>query len=204
MISSPHNKHHNKIFNIGFHKTGTSSLTYFMQKNHFRVLHNTAYCMERLGLGQQNDAGEDDGKPVELESILDIEKLNKLIQEYDFFSDNPWPLLFRLLDKEYPESMFILTRRKIENWTSSLLKHTGTQNTRMRRFIYGFGNPINHIKRYQEVYEKHNQNVVDYFSNKSNLLVIDIEDDDEAIARNVQLFLGLKSEVKHFPTINKR
>lgn len=195
--------HRKKIFNIGFHKTGTTSLTHFMGDNGYKILHNTAYTMQRLDLGGQSDIEEESAGPVNLENILDKMLLQKLVQEFDFFSDNPWPLLYRLLDQNFPNSKFILTRRNADSWINSLVKHSGSQHTRMRQLIYGYGNPENHVTHYREVYVRHNKDVVGYFGNRKDLLIIDIENDDKDIAESLVEFLGLGDSPILFPTSNK-
>jgi len=192
-----------KIFNIGFHKTGTTSLTHFMKDNGYKSLHSAAYSMRRLDLGSQTDINEDPAEPVNLVNILDRGLLQELVQEYDFFSDNPWPLLYRLLDQSFPNSKFILTRRHTNSWINSLIKYSGTQNTRMRQIIYGYGNPEKHVTRYRKTYIRHNKDVVAYFGNRKDLLVIDIEDDDSVIANSLAIFLGLGENMTPFPTSNK-
>lgn len=193
-----------KIFNIGFHKTGTTSLSQFMRENHYRVLHNTGYSMERLNLGSQNEYGEDDGEAVDIAPLVDPVLLDRLVQEFDFFSDNPWPLLYRYLDETYPGSSFILTRRDADAWINSLLNYVGSEKTLMRKLIYGYGNPKDHVTRYRKVYIKHNNDVIEYFRGKDNLLVIDIESDNHFIAVSLQKFLRLKTCDMGFPTVNKR
>ena len=196
-------KNKEKIFNIGFHKTGTTSLTHFMKDNGYKSLHRASYSMQRLNLGSQTDINEDTSEPVNLANILDKTLLRDLVEEYDFFSDNPWPLLYRLLDHSFPHSKFILTRRDTNSWISSLIKYAGTQNTRMRQIIYGYGNPEKYVTRYRKTYIRHNKDVVAYFGNRKDLLVIDIEDDDSVIADSLAEFLGLGKNREPFPTSNK-
>ena len=193
-----------KVFNIGFHKTGTTSLSSFMHDLGFRVLHDVAFSMQALGLGQQQDDEEGDGKPADFESLVDAGRLEALIGRFDFFSDNPWPLLYRRLDQTCPGSLFILTRRKVDSWINSLLRHCGTQNTRMRRLVYGYGNPHGHVGQYRKIYLRHNREVLEYFRGKDNLLVIDLEDDNDVIARRVVEFLGIDAPGISFPVANKR
>lgn len=192
-----------KIFNIGFHKTGTTSLTHFMREHGYNPLHNTAYSMRRLNMGSQTDIFKGDAGSVNLASILDKTLLQELVQEYDFFSDNPWPLLYRQLDQGFPNSKFILTRRNIDSWIKSIVRHSGSQHTRMRQLIYGYGNPANHVTHYREVYSVHNRDVVRYFGNRKDLLIVDIEDDDSRIAESLAEFLGLGNNRIPFPTSNK-
>lgn len=193
-----------KTFNIGFHKTGTTSLDRFMHEHGYRTLHNTAYSMQRLNLGSQQDAGEDDGKAADLISLIDPALLDALVSEFDFFSDNPWPLLYRQLDARYPGSSFILTRRNIDAWMRSLLDYTGTERTRMRKLIYGYGNPHQNITRYRQVYLRHYRDVAEYFADRNNLLVLDIEDDNTSIAARLRDFLGLRDSNIAFPVTNRK
>lgn len=192
-----------KIFNIGFHKTGTTSLTWFMKENGYKSLHSAAYSMQRLGLGSQTDIIEDITAPANMEDMVDKTLLQNLVQEFDFFSDNPWPLLYKLLDQRFTNSKFILTRRNTTSWINSLVRYSGSQHTRMRQLIYGYGNPENHVTHYRKVYIRHNKEVVSYFGNRNNLLVIDIEDDDNTIAASLADFLGLENKLTPFPTSNK-
>jgi Sulfotransferase domain len=191
-----------KIFNIGFHKTGTTSLTWFMHEYGFRTLHNTAYSMDRLNLGSQQQVGADDGIPADLATLVDPGLLSGLVREFDFFSDNPWPLLYRQLDNHFPGSRFIFTRRDDTSWLNSILKYTGSQRTRMRQLIYGYGNPAGHGDAYREIYRRHNTNVLEYFRNRKDLLVIDIESDNRKIAGDLERFLDLESRGVLFPAAN--
>lgn len=192
-----------KIFNIGFHKTGTTSLTQFMREHGFKVMHSVSNSMQSLGLGLQSDGEEGDGTPVDLNSLIDEGLLSNLIQQFDYFSDNPWPLLYRRLDQAYPDSLFILTRRKVDSWMNSLLKYTSDENTRMRQMIYGYGNPHRHVSRYRKVYLAHNRAVEDYFNGRNNFISIDLEEDDAIIAERLAAFLGVESKDPVFPSLNK-
>ena len=92
-----------KVFGIGFHKTGTSSL---------------AKALERLGYtvcGARRDL-------VEPAVSNDLDKLFKVIDQYDACQDNPWPILFRELDEHYPGSKFILIERDPDKWLRSAIR----------------------------------------------------------------------------------
>ena len=198
------NQIQHKIFNIGFHKTGTTSLTQFMQILGYKSLHSVAMSMELLQLGRQDECGIDTGMPCDFKQLIDDDTLNNTVKSYDFFSDNPWPLLYRHLDKSYPNSKFILTLRNNDKWINSLVKHSGDGNARMRQLIYGYGNPSNHIVQYRKTYIRHNKKVQEYFKDKNNLLVIDIAEDDKVLANKILAFLELEHRDLVFPTMNKR
>jgi len=198
------NQIQNKVFNIGFHKTGTTSLSQFMHDLNYKSLHSVAMSMNLLQLGLQGGSGEDTGKPGNFETLIDKNILNNVVQKFDFFSDNPWPLIYKLLDKTYPNSKFILTLRNNDSWINSLVKHSGTKKTRMRQLIYGYGSPENHITEYRKTYIRHNKKVQQYFQNKGNLLIIDIAEDNKVLADKILGFLGLEIQNFVFPTRNKR
>jgi hypothetical protein len=81
-----------KVFGIGFHKTGTTSLA--------RALTYLGYRFTGPnGLAKPNIA-----KDV-------YQMAYSLATEFDPFQDNPWPLLYRELDERFPCSKFVLTIR---------------------------------------------------------------------------------------------
>jgi hypothetical protein len=151
------NKNQGKIFCIGFHKTGTKSLT---------------SSLRQLGLKVKGRFGVNDYN-IQHNALI---KAEKLISKFDAFQDNPWPLLYKDLDKLAPNSKFILTVRNSESWLNSVVRYFGASETEMRKWIYGFGSPINNEEAYLSTYEAHNNSVMQYFSNReSDLLVMDLE-----------------------------
>lgn len=65
---------------------------------------------------------------------------NGLVERHDAFRDNPWPMLYREMDRAYPRSRFILTTRA-GSWIASMVGHFGGRTTPMREWIYGIGAP---------------------------------------------------------------
>ena len=144
-----------KIFGIGFHKTGTTTLDKALTLLGYNVT------------GKKLDLVEDI-KQNNYNSII------KLVNEFDAFQDNPWPLLYRFLDKQFPNSKFILTIRDDEKWLKSIVNFFGEKDTEMRKWIYGVGHPKGNEEIYLNKYKKHNNDVKDYFKNrKEDLLIID-------------------------------
>ena len=143
----------NKIFGIGFHKTGTKTLK---------------YSLEALGLnvcGPRQDL---------LEAIIrkKYRAVFKVVKDYDAFQDNPWPLLFKILDKKFPGSKFILTARNEDKWIKSIVNHFGDESTDMREWIYGIGYPLGNEEIYLNVFKRHIADVKEYFKNRPNDLLI--------------------------------
>jgi hypothetical protein len=145
-----------KVFCIGFHKTGTTSLERALEYLGYRVT------------GRKR-----------VRSVRTMEELFaaccELIPRYNAFQDNPWPLFYRELDQRYPGSKFILTRRPAHAWLQSQLKHFGSRSSRMRELIYGAGYPLGNEAVYLERYNRHNAEVLAYFRDRpGDLLDIDL------------------------------
>ena len=145
-----------KVFGIGFHKTATSSLAAALDVLGYRV----------TGPNGTRDAAFVDALP---ESAL------ALVDRYDAFQDNPWPLVYREVDRAYPGSRFVLTVRPEEAWIRSAVRHFGERETPMRRHIYGAGGPLGHEAHYLDVYRRHNADVRAYFAERpGDLLELDV------------------------------
>ena len=171
-----------KIFCIGFHKTGTTSLTVALRELGYSVT------------GRQR-----------LKSITRYEDLwpaaVKLTKKYQAFQDNPWPLFYRELDLLWPGSRFILTLRRSESWMRSQVQHFGLTDSRMRRWIYGVGHPQGNEAIYLRRYEEHNHEVLEYFKDRpQDLLVMTLEDGDGW--EKLCPFLGAMPIPKPFPRAN--
>ena len=168
-----------KIFCIGFHKTGTTSLGAALRQLGYRVKGATGVRDPEIGL----NAGK---------------LISTVVPEYDAFQDNPWPILFRELDRQYPGSRFILTMREPARWIRSQLGHFGSEETPMRRWIYGVGSPAGNEDVYLARYEAHNREVLSYFADRpADLLVMDLEKGDGW--RELCGFLGHQVPTVPFP-----
>lgn len=92
----------NKIFGIGLDRTGTSSLTAALEILGIKTMHKAPY----------------------MRGVLDTErklksKILSTLSEYQAFTDNPFPGIFKELDVEYPDSKFIVTYRDFDSWLKS-------------------------------------------------------------------------------------
>jgi hypothetical protein len=155
-----------KVFGIGFHKTGTSSLGVALRWLGYRVC-NGADPLRRA-LGGRSMMG--------LLLRGELEPLLQVAEGYDAFRDNPWFVLYRSLDQRFPGSRFVLTERDEERWLLSALRYFGSTDSRFRRWIYGVGTPIGNTERWLERYRQHNHEVKQYFrSRPADLLVVDWE-----------------------------
>ncbi len=143
-----------KVFGIGFHKTGTTSL---------------GMALEHLGYNVRGHVGTRD--PVFVQGLP--ASALALVPSHDAFQDNPWPLLFRELDEAWPGSLFIMTTRDETDWLASVSRHFGTISTPMREHIYGAGHgfPIGNEDLYLERFRQHHRDVRRHFKDREDQLL---------------------------------
>jgi hypothetical protein len=175
-----------KVFCIGFHKTGTTTMR---------------AALEVLGYRVTGPNGTRDPEiAAKLEAMVD-----RLATEFDAFQDNPWPLVYRRMDAEWPGSRFILTVRDPDRWLDSIVRHFGKTESPMRRLIYGdaAGCPAGNEALYRERMLRHNREVLDYFRDRpGDLLTLDLAKDGrwEALCA----FLGAAVPDEPFPHANAK
>ncbi len=172
-----------KIFVIGLHKTGTTSLSMALKQLDYRVM-------------EQDIANPD----------LDQDKLFELatqhLDQFDAFRDDYWPILYQKVDKHFPGSKFILTVRPAEQWIQSVVRHFGSIDSQMRDLFYGLASPEGNEAAYVERYEQHNQEVITYFKDRPyDLLVLNITEGDSWT--KLCPFLGKDIPDVPFPDVNK-
>lgn len=181
-----------KVFGIGFHKTGTTTLGQALRMLGYRVQKGCAF----------NHPGKPTvPEPVTLEKVWDV--VRPMVPLYGAFEDNPWPLLFRQLDQAFPGSRFIFTHRDPQRWIRSAVRYFGAKNNATLDLLYerrGFqiaGNEDVAIARYV----RHNAEVREHFDGRpDDLLVWDLETQSEwePLCR----FLGCTAPRQPFPHAN--
>jgi hypothetical protein len=175
-----------KVFCIGFHKTGTTSMEAALRRLGYRVT----------------------GPNYELDLNI-AQKLDRVTTEFshkfDAFQDNPWPLVYRQMDTLHPGSKFILTLRDEDEWFDSNLRHFRGKDSPMRELIYGpgAGHPKGNEAVYRARLRRHNAEVLDYFRDRpDDLLVIDVT--KSASWEGLCAFLDVPVPDEPFPHANKR
>ncbi len=172
-----------KVFCIGFHKTGTSSLERALTILGYRVTGPN-------GVRDRNIA----------RNVLPM--AHSLVPRFDAFQDNPWPIIYQEMDQAYPGSKFILTQRDVEAWLRSQVNHFGKQTRPMRQWIYGAGCPQGHEDIYRQRFLRHYQEVQAYFAERpEDLLVMDLAAGDGW--DKLCPFLGVEVPDQPFPHANK-
>jgi len=173
----------NKVFCIGFQKTGTTTIGEALKVLGYRVT------------GPDNVRDKDIAEKVERITAA-------LSHRFDAFQDNPWPLVYRQMDALHPGSKFILTVRDPQKWYESYRNHfEGVPSTPMQEMLYG--PPVDDPEHYKGCVLRHNQEVVDYFQDRpGDLLVIDLTHDHRW--EPICAFLELPVPEAPFPHSNQR
>ncbi|MEM9783658.1 MAG: sulfotransferase family protein [Pseudomonadota bacterium] len=145
-----------KIFCVGFQKSGTTSLESALQMLGFTVA--SVY-------GRKLSLAELQARYVSLGLAR--------ARTVDAVQDMPWPLLYRELDKAFPDAKFVLSVRDEDAWWSSILGHFGNNADVMQALVYGedAAAPLGNEERYRRVYREHNQRVRQYFSDRPGKLL---------------------------------
>lgn len=201
-----------KIFGVGSHKTGTTSLK---------------AAMEEMGFIT--------GKQKKAEALVvdwgkrDFSNIIKYCYSAQFFQDTPFCLAYTYvaLDQAFPGSKFILTiRDNPEQWYNSYvnyqIKKRGQNgnlptkedlqndlyvykgmNWEAHRLI--FPTPEDDLYNKEiliDVYESHNKAILEYFRHRpEDLLVLNVSEKDSYT--KLAGFLGVQTERKDFPWKNK-
>lgn len=179
-----------KVFVVGFHKTGTSSLGRAFQILGYKVCGS---------LKEGYDFSEQD-EPME-EFLM--KKASSLLKTYDAFQDTPWFLLYRQLYDRFPDGKFILSLRDEDAWLKSVRSHFGKGSFPYHDYIYSSRDSIAEGDMYIDRYREHNHDVRHYFSDKpGSLLVIDLQQ-NKTPWKDLCEFLDVKVPNTEFPHVNK-
>jgi hypothetical protein len=176
-----------KVMVLAFHKTGTTSLKKALEALGYNV------CDFKLNLAQACiDA--------------DFEKVWEVADQHDAYQDNPWAVIYKEMDVKYPGSKFILIQRDPVSWATSIQNYFGEKETLMREFIYGkgFGTPIGNEELYLERYKRHNREVLAYFKDRpQDLLILDLIKEKDQLWSKICTFLDKPIPRMAFPHANK-
>ena len=185
------------IFHTGFHKTGTTSLLNFFLN---------------LSIKTCDGIAEENFREIKefYNSTDKLKFLEKLILSFDAFEDFPWPIFYKEIFNRYPKSYFILTTRNSDAWIRSCKNHfcSSSETYPIHELIYGInrGSPIGYEKEWISTYEKHNQDVIEFFSrNKdANFLHLKIdEEDNKEISKRILDFIDFPYSKTYLKTSNK-
>jgi len=180
--------HKTKVFGIGLSKTGTTSL---------------ARALDLLGYRTRDYLGVSRYITGDLSSV-DLEEL----EANDAFTDTPIPSFYQQLDKQYPNSKFILTTRDMNGWLKSCKKQfteriVARQNEATRQLhIDLYGCFAFDPEKYANGYTRYVDGVLEYFKDRpEDLLVVDICGGEQNWVK-LSTFLGRPVPDIPFPVTN--
>ncbi len=131
-----------------------------------------------------------------------MDRIHEVIAQFDAFQDNPWPVLYKELDKVYPGSKFILTLRDEAGWYKSVLNHFNATPSKMQELIYQYPFPAGHQAEFLKVYRHHNAEVLRYFAHRpGDLLIINLT--EQPHWERICSFLDKPIPKIAFPHVNK-
>ena len=163
-----------KVFGIGMFKTGTTSLGVALAQLGFRSSYRFWPLLPTLAPYFDLDTRKFAPFEDEIRSRAD---------QFDAFADSPWLYLYKELDQWYPGSRFILTvRESSERLVASELNHWSRHGL-TKRWIADEGYEVA-PEQFARRYEEHNENVLAYFKDRpDDLLVICWETEPEPWSR---------------------
>lgn len=146
-----------KVFCLGFQKTGTSSVGAALGQLGYRL------------------AGYNPFRPYATCADLDIDTLwqaaRPIAEEMDGAKDTPWPVLFEHLDKAFPDAKFIHVVRDRDDWLRSVVADFGNHHNEIHRLIYGSACPTGNEADWLARYDRHNAEVLDHFADRPDSFV---------------------------------
>lgn len=158
-----------RVFGIGMHKTGTTSLD---------------AALQHLGFDSAHWRGPWWAKRIWEEMAATGRSLT--LEQHYALSDLPFTMLYAQLDKTYPGSKFILTLRDEERWIRSMRNHWSPVNPwrntwdddcfTHRAHLLLYGRKAFDAEIMLARYRRHNAEVLDYFRNRpGDLLTMDMD-----------------------------
>lgn len=143
-----------KVFIVGFHKTGTKSVTAALRQIGYRLA-TVSVPLNRMLL--QNPGNAD----ATIQEVC-LEAATRS----DGMQDSPCCFLHTFFDQRFPGSKFILTSRDTDSWMRSYRSFFPDTNTPLRRWMYGVERFSGHEAQYRRVYEQQNAAIREHFSDR--------------------------------------
>ncbi|HBB31673.1 MAG TPA: hypothetical protein DDZ80_12290 [Cyanobacteria bacterium UBA8803] len=158
-----------KIFGIGLSRTGTKSLTMALNQLGLKVAHYPS-------------------DPTTLQELMAANYNFSILKEWDGITDITVATYYPQLDRLFPNSKFILTVRDKDSWLKGIEKHwmgkpvfdsSGAKETKMRLRrllrLAVYGTYTFNAERLAYIYDRHYQNVLEYFQDRpESLLVLNV------------------------------
>ena len=173
-----------KVLQIGFNKTGTSSLAKFFKINGFNVIGHSRSA-NKIIANIQNNQAPFHNLDFDLAQDLEDHKNNLYIQNY-----------YQEIYNAHPDTKFILTTRSCEKWIDSRLNHNAGRYARRAMRNLDMTNLKDLVHHWREEFYQYHLDVTRYFKDSKNFYILALEKID---ANDLIGFLGKEF---HFSNAN--
>lgn len=170
-----------RVIQIGFNKTGTSSLGKFFAQNGYKTIGSRK--ADQIWCNLQESKPAFDGLTFDL--AQDLENHSKGIYISNYFKD---------IYESYPDYLYILTTRSCEKWIKSRLRHHGGRYVRRAMKHTGIHDLERLCNYWRTEFYKYHLDVTQFFGNKQNFYVHSLETIDVA---GLVKFLGNDFDFKN-------
>lgn len=187
-----------KVFVVSLHRCATQSVAVFLTQAGFSSCHFPSIVD---GVDYESQVT---GRETDLHSITGL--LRPVFDSFEALSDLPLPVLYRQIDAAYPNSRFIAIRRDPHDWLRSVRRHCGSrplspyERVQYWRYLPERPTSLDEVAddRLLEMYDQHYRAVREYFGERDDLLLLDLE--DVRIGSRLSTFLGTR--VIEFPRVD--
>ena len=155
-------KEKKRVIQIGFNKTGTSSLGKFFVKNKYRIIGSKSASHVWSNIQASRPAFE--GLDFDLAQDLENHASGIYISNY-----------FKQLHEAYPDDYYILTTRSCEKWIQSRLRHHGGQYVRRAMKHTGIEDLERLCDHWRAEFYQFHLDVTRFFEGKANFYVHSLE-----------------------------
>jgi hypothetical protein len=179
-----------KIFQIGFNKCGTRSISQFFKRHGMKTT-DWEHGELAKSIKADVDAGQAPlGQWTDTDVFSDMEYIHAIdiVEGYRYFKE---------LNAAYPDALFILNTRNGEGWIKSRHAHGAGAYTDAYRRFYGYGTIDEVFMRWRREWYRHHAEVLEYFvgDRADQLFVWDIEAPQFDV---LQSKVGFELETKHW------
>lgn len=146
-----------KVFGVGLHRTGTTSLRAAMPKLGYDTVPPWRWQGRHGNTLKRGDLLKD---------------VFNLASSYDACIYMPFITFYKELYEAYPDAKFILTERDEGKWLKSMHSFFGGNDWPEVRFVFGADAKEENAEALKKVFRSHNQQVKDFFADKKGRLLI--------------------------------
>lgn len=153
-----------KVLQIGFNKTGTTSLTKFFKKNGYTTAGPGKTAIRMVNNIKQGIDPFDGMEDIDL--FQDQEYIPHKVFAWRFYKE-----IYHLR----PDTYFILTTRACESWIQSRLRHAGGNYARISMKHAGVKSIEEMIHLWRLDYYSYHRDVIDFFQSKERFYIHSLE-----------------------------